>query len=152
MQCLVDDIQWLGYSRVILKSDNEPSIVQLLREALKALRVQGMKQGCEEHPPPYDPQANGGIEVGVKLVKGHLKTLRSSLEDRVRYKIPVTHPLMTWLAPHSANMLTWFSRGKGGRTAYQRVRGRAFNGRLLLFGEFCRYKCRSHEPLHGRDG
>ena len=37
----------------------------------------------EEHPPPYDPQANGAIEVGVKLVKGHLKTMRSALEERI---------------------------------------------------------------------
>ena len=151
VQCLVDNIQWLGYSRLILKSDNEPSIVRLLRDALKVLRVQGVDQVCEEHPPPYDPQANGGIEVGVKLVKGHFKTLRSSLEARVGYKIPVAHPIMTWLVGHSANILTWFSRGKDGRTAYQRVRGRTLNAKLLMFGESCRYKCRSHEPLHGRE-
>ena len=47
----------------------------------------------EEHPPPYDPQANGAIEVGVKLVKGQLKTMRSALEARVGYKLPVVHPL-----------------------------------------------------------
>ena len=71
VQCLVDDIAWLGYSRVILKSDNEPAIVRLLEDALKALRVEGIvEQACEEHPPPYEQQANGGIEIGVKLVKG----------------------------------------------------------------------------------
>ena len=30
VQCLVDDIAWLGYSRAILKSDDEPVIVRLL--------------------------------------------------------------------------------------------------------------------------
>ena len=79
VQCLVDDIVWLGYSRVILKSDNEPAIVRLLRDALKALRVEGMEQACEEHPPPYDPQANGGIEIGVKLIKGHPKKIMEGL-------------------------------------------------------------------------
>ena len=78
-QCIVDDVVWLGYSRVILKSDNEPAIVRLLKDSLKALRVEGMDRACEEHPPPYDPQSNGGIEIGVKLVKGQMRTMRSSL-------------------------------------------------------------------------
>ncbi len=36
---LVDDIRWLGYTRVSLRSDNEPAIVKLLHEALKSLRI-----------------------------------------------------------------------------------------------------------------
>lgn len=96
VQCVVDDFKWLGCSKVILKSDNERPIVELLTESLKALRVEGIQQAMEEHPPPYDPQSNGGIEVGVKLVKGHLKIMRSALESRVGYKLPVVHPLMAW--------------------------------------------------------
>ena len=102
---------------MILKSDNEPAIVRLLREALKVLRVEGVEQAAEEHPPPYDPQSNGAIEVGVKLVKGHFKTMRSSLEARVGFKIPVKHPVMEWLIVHAAGVLTWTSRGVDGRTA-----------------------------------
>ena len=158
VQCVIDDLKWLGYSKVILKSDNEPAIVKLLSESLKALRIEGIEQAMEEHPPPYDPQANGGIEIGVKLVKGHLRTMRSALEARVGYRVPVSHPLMSWLVTYSANILTWFSKGKDGRTAYHRVRGRAFNGKLLHFGEKCRYKCRdgggdrwSYAVFVGRD-
>ena len=51
----------------------------------------------EEHPPPYDPQANGGIEVGVKLVKGQLKTMRSALEARVGYKLPAHDGMACYL-------------------------------------------------------
>ena len=70
---LVDDVKWLGYSKVTLKSDNEPAIVKLLAEALKELRVQGLEQTMEEHSPEYDPQANGSAEVAVKLMKGHFQ-------------------------------------------------------------------------------
>ena len=35
---LVEDLKWLGYQRVIHKSDNEPAIVKLLRTALTELR------------------------------------------------------------------------------------------------------------------
>ena len=31
---LVEDIEWLGYSQITLKSDSEPAIVQVLKEVL----------------------------------------------------------------------------------------------------------------------
>ena len=98
VRCFVDDIKWLGYTKVILKSDNEPAIVKCLSDALRVVRVDGnMEQAPEEHPPPYDPQSNGGIEIGVELAKGHLRTMRSSLGSRVGFRIPVSHPIMGWL-------------------------------------------------------
>ena len=68
VQCIMDDIKWLGYTKIILKSDNEPAIRRLLTNALKALRIEGLERACEEHPPPDDPHWNGGIEIGAKLV------------------------------------------------------------------------------------
>ena len=35
---LVEDIKWLGFIRIILKSDNEPAIVKLLSDTLRELR------------------------------------------------------------------------------------------------------------------
>ena len=67
---LVEDIKWLGYAKLALKSDNEPAIVKLLSEALRELRINGLSQVLEEHPPEHDPQSNGSAEVGAKLVKG----------------------------------------------------------------------------------
>ena len=55
---IFESVLWFGYSRVILKSDNEPAIMKLLQEALGALTVIGIDQASEEHPPPYDPQAH----------------------------------------------------------------------------------------------
>ena len=34
---VVEDVLWLGYSKVLLKSENEPAIVKLLKEALGSL-------------------------------------------------------------------------------------------------------------------
>ena len=147
VDALVSDVKWLGYVKVTLKSDNEPAIVKLLAEALRELRIQGLEQTLEEHSPEYDPQANGSAEVGVKLVKGHMRTLRSDLESRLGYRVPVRHPLMSWLVRHAANLVTWNAKGHDGLTAYQRVRAREFRTRLMTFGELCRFKIRSHEPL-----
>ena len=47
----MSDVKWLGYNKVTLKSDNEPAIANLLQEALRELRVQGLEQALEEHSP-----------------------------------------------------------------------------------------------------
>lgn len=78
VDAIVANVKWLGYARVTLKSDNEPAILKLLSEALRDLRIEGLEQVLEENSPPYDPQANGSIEAGVKSLKGMLRTLRSS--------------------------------------------------------------------------
>ena len=39
---VVADVLWLGYSKVLLKSDNEPAIVKLLKESLATLKVSGV--------------------------------------------------------------------------------------------------------------
>ena len=41
---VVEDVLWLGYSKVLLKSDNEPAIVKLLKESLATLKVSGVDQ------------------------------------------------------------------------------------------------------------
>jgi len=52
------DIVWLGYSRVILKSDNEPAIVAVTKEVLRGLKVEVLDQAASAAPPAYDSKAN----------------------------------------------------------------------------------------------
>ena len=59
---IVEDVTWLGYTKLILKSDNEPAIVKLAEEALRDLRMEPIEQVMKEHPPPFDSQANGQVE------------------------------------------------------------------------------------------
>ena len=40
IQCIVDDIAWLGHTRLVLRSDNEPAMVALIRESLEKMCVQ----------------------------------------------------------------------------------------------------------------
>ena len=103
---LVKDILWLGHSRVMLRSDNEPAIVKLLSETLKVLKVQELEQVGASHPPIYDPSSNGAIEVACKSVGGMLRTLKSDIEDRIWRLLPVAHPLFAWMVEHAAWLLT----------------------------------------------
>ena len=96
-----------------------------------------------ENSPEYDPQANENAEVGVKLVKGMVRTMRPGFERELGLRIPAKYPLIAWLVRHAANTLTWAVKGQDGKTVYHRVRGKAFRTRLMTFGE----QCRDHRSL-----
>ena len=147
VDCLVSDIVWTGYTRVMLKSDNEPAILKLLIESLKELRINGLEQVMSENPPEYDPRSNGMAEAAVKSWKGMFRTHRSALEERLKAKIPVEHPVISWLAKWSGDVLMWTVKGLDGLTAYHRVRGKPFRTRLPAFGEVVRFKLRPREPI-----
>ena len=91
----MDDFLWLSYAKVILKSDNEPAIVKLLKKALSTLKMSGVDQAGEEHPPPYDSQANGSVENAAKLVRARMRTLKLGLEHCIGKRIPPRHPIMS---------------------------------------------------------
>ena len=113
------DVLWLGYSRIIMRSDNEPAIVKLPNEALTVCKVDLMQVG-EPHPAPYDSKGNGSIENAIKLVQGMLRTTKDCLEARIQRRIPTDHPVMAWLTRHESWLLTIKARGSDGRTAYER--------------------------------
>ena len=80
VKAIVDDVVWLGYTKLVLKTDNEPAILKLLQESLWDLRIAGVDQVMHENSPEYYPEANGSAEVGVQFVKGMARTMRSGLE------------------------------------------------------------------------
>ena len=136
---IVGDILWTGYTKVLLKSDNEPAIFKLLVEALRELRVNGLEQVLSDNSPEYDPQANGAAESAVKSWKGMCYTHKAALEARLGMKIPVRHPLTAWLAKWSGEVQSWDVKGQEGLTPYYRIRGKPFRTRLLTLAESCRY-------------
>ena len=74
---IVADIEWLGHTRVILKSDNEPSILALRRRVARMLKMnESFVNVQEENPVAYDSQSNGGIEVGIRIIRGFYRTLK----------------------------------------------------------------------------
>ena len=83
----------------------------------------------------------------MKLLKGHFRTLTYNLESEIQFRVPVRQHLVSWMVRHAAAIITWSAKGHDGRSAYERVRSKAFRTRLMAFGESCRFKIRSQEPV-----
>jgi len=64
---LVDDVKWLGYTKLALKTGNEPAIVKVLKDTLITARIEipELQQATEEHGARYDSASMGeGRERG----------------------------------------------------------------------------------------
>ena len=85
------DVMWLGRNRIILRSDNESAILAVLRNTLKALRIENQENTQESHPAAHDSSSNGSVEVACKSVAGMIRTMRACLEDRIKKKLPLGH-------------------------------------------------------------
>ena len=147
---IVEDIAWLGHTKLILKSDNEPAILKVLKDSLQTARVeiQELEQIRDEQAVKYDSKTNGDAENAVKQVTKLLRTLKTCLEKRIGKKIPTSHPLLTWLVEHSAWLLNTRVVGQDGFTAYHRVKGRSYAKRSVGFGEYVMFMLPTKGPKY----
>ena len=151
---VVSDLAWLGHSKAIIKADNEAALQALVSQVIEILkvRIEGVTNIAKKFPTKYDSQSNGGTEVGVRCVRGLFRTLKLCLEARIGKYMPVDHAVVPWLLQHTCLLLNARVRGSDGLTSRARVRGRAFNQRMLGFGENVLYKLPTKGPKHNPDG
>ena len=142
---VAEDIAFAGHTRVILRSDNEPALLQVVADALKNLRVQQLDAASSEGSVPYDPQTAGAAEVTVRNLKGQVRAMQLTLDRCLGMHVPPRHPLMAWLVEHAAFVRFTGIVGADGKTAYSRVRGVEHSLRFPFFGECVRFKSRAQE-------
>jgi hypothetical protein len=82
-----------------------------------------------------DSDSNGTIEAAIQGVEGMARTVRFGLEAKIKKKISIDNPVMPWLIRHSGHLMTRCWIRPGGRTAYQLIKGRKSNAKLIEFGE-----------------
>ena len=66
VEALKQDVLWLGHAKIVMRSDNEPALLQVVRQTMAALKMEGV-DASDEGSVPYDPQTNGAAENAVKL-------------------------------------------------------------------------------------
>ena len=131
VKLILHDLDTIGLSRerIIIKNDQEPAIKDLKAE----LARQRKAATASEESRVGDSNSNATIEVAVQEVENMVRTLRSSLESRVKSKIPLDHPIVTWMIRHAAANITRFKVRSNGKTAFQLMKG--FKG-IMPVGEF----------------
>ena len=77
-----------------------------------------MDQASEDHPNAYDSSGNSEAENAVKIVTGIMRTKKLDLEKHIKAVIPISHPLISWLAEYSAWMYNILQKGMDGFTSY----------------------------------
>ena len=131
MRQLVRDLSDWGREDICLKTDGEPSMIAV-QAALATMRK---ARTVPRNPPVYNPQSNGAAEKAVQDVNAQARCLLLALESRVKCKIDPGLPIVRWLIRHAAYLLTRYSVGHDGLTAWRRLTGKSWKGTAFEFGE-----------------
>jgi len=119
-------IENLGYSKIVFKSDQEPSIVALKVLVKNALDIQVIR----EESPVYDHQSNGDVENAVEIIKSQFRAMKDGLDTRYRARITGEHVSVPWLIAHAAATINRRKVGQDGKTAYRRWKGKEFKTKV----------------------
>jgi hypothetical protein len=120
---LLEDLQELGYKKLVLKSDQEPAIRALCREVKYGFAGEVIP---EEAPRESHERSNGEAEVAVQMIHGLSRTLKEHVAIHAKVELPTRHPILAWMVEYSAVLICLFGRGApaDGMTPYPRHRGR----------------------------
>ena len=138
-QQVVEDIETVGLAaeRIITKTDQEPAIVQLQQEVAKRRQEAGT---ALENSRVGDSDSNGRIERAIRDMKGMIRTIRSSIEDKTGKTIKLSDNIVPWIVRHAGYIITRCKVGSDGKTAMQRMKGRKTNAPWVPFGESVLFK------------
>lgn len=100
----------VGYRRLILRSDNEPSI-KALKSAVKAASQMDV---ILEESKTGDSQSNGLAEAAVRESKGQC---RAALQEKLNMEVDDKRSILTWIARHGNFLVSRYRVGhmKGSR-------------------------------------
>ena len=126
----VKDLRRMGFhSKVLLKTDQEPALVDLMKEVAEERNADTVL----EESPVGDSKGNGFIERGVQQVEEILRVHKLRLEARIGERISVTHPVFAWLVEHVADVINKCLVSSDGKTAFERVKGKKHHGEMVEF-------------------
>ena len=126
-------ISYLGYGEVILKNDQEPTMLKLQKLVQQTRLRLGLKT-ILENPPMYSHALNGAVENAVQWIRGLSNTLLFHLRSKSGLAFSHSHPLVAWSWQQAAWLLNHYSVSHGA-TPYELLAGHGYTGKTLMFGE-----------------
>ena len=76
-----------GGMDVIVKSDQEPAIAALIKDLVEARGDTVARRTIVEESPVKSSGSNGKVEREAQTIEGHLRTMKSAFEARVKKKV-----------------------------------------------------------------
>ena len=113
---------------LVLRSDQEPALQDLLREVGKK---RAPARTFYEVSPVGSSASNGVAERGVQTVEGQIRVLKDALEMRLEVRIPSNHNILSWLVEFAGTVVNRYEVGRDGKTPCERLRGK--QSRLIGF-------------------
>ena len=132
LACILRDA---GHTKLRLKSDREPAIMDLKTQASAIVRARHSLDIIPEESPEYEHQSNGAAEVAVREVKAQARSRRLVVEELHKCKLGAEHIVLPWMVACGATMINRCRIGADGLTAHQRQYGRPHRNKLSQFSE-----------------
>ena len=130
---MVRDFRKMGYhGRVVVRSDGEPAIRDLMQELARA---RGDLETSIENTPPGDSRANGYAERAVRSLEEQIRAIKIGFEQNTGREVDVQSLGMEWLFEHCADILNKCVVAHDGKTAYERIKLKQYHGQFYEFGE-----------------
>ena len=140
---LVDDLRTIGLAkeRVIVKSDQEASIVELQGEVAKRSGYEdyGIGTGIENSK-VGDSNSNGKIERAIRDVGNLVRTLRLATKEKIGQRLSLADSIVPWMIRHAAYLITRCRVRSHGKSSLQFMKARITLTEILPFGEHVMFK------------
>ena len=119
---VVEDLETVGLKeeKLTVKSDQEPSVVDVLREV--ARQRQTHHGTSLDHSGVGESDSNATIERAIQDVEGRCRTPRSALETRIAKPVKIADSIVPWLVRHAASLITRCRVRPSGKTSLEMMR------------------------------
>ena len=141
IQGILEFLGEIGRKRIVIRSDNEPAVKALVQ----AVALHRKDETVIEEIPVKSSQSIGCNEHDHFLVGGMARALRIDMEKRFGDNFPVLHAVYSWILRYSGWLLNRYCVGRDGYTAFQRYKGRIYNGEVCDLFECVLFKVPSPE-------
>ena len=127
----------MGKKRIIVKTDQEASVVELLTEIARRRADIGTSL---ENSKVGDSSSNGKVERAIRDVGNMVRTLKSALSESLSMTMSLDLNIVSWIVRHVAYFITRCRVRSCGKTSLQLIKGRKSITELVPFGETVMFK------------
>ena len=127
----VKSLNRLGFSELIVRSDNEPAMLAFRNAVIRELKERFGVRAIAQAPPKYDSASAGTVENAIKQVKEKVRTLVAATRELHGVVMDLEHVALAWCVRFAGQIIFRTVKGADGLTAFQRAFQRASHPRAM---------------------